>query len=378
MYDIPFLKPTLVKKEAFLSYIDSIEATHLYSNYGPLNQQFEQRVLQEIFNGKGSAVTVHNATVGLMLAIAQSKRPGGKYALMPSFTFAATPLAAQWCGLEPYFLDIEPDTWELNKDQLEDAVSKLGDQIAVCVPYATFGTAMDLSPYHDLVQHGIPVVIDAAASFGTTETQTEEQFGTGFPGAVVFSFHATKSFGVGEGGLVYSADHDLIQRIRQAGNFGFSRSRESVFAGLNSKISEYTAAIALATLNHFGTVQHNRKSIHKLYLHEFDRTGLLEQGWSLQTLRGSVVHQFISVLSPTSLENRDVVHGLDQKSIEARTYFSPACHQQKQFKSCPHASLQMTEHMAKHIVSLPLWEEMDIDHINKVVRALAIIERDLK
>ncbi|MCU6339864.1 DegT/DnrJ/EryC1/StrS family aminotransferase, partial [Enterobacter quasiroggenkampii] len=131
----------------------------------------------QMFGDIGAAVTVHNATLGLMLAISQSKRPRGKYAVMPSFTFAATPLAAEWCGLEPYFLDIEPDDWQMNRAQLRVTVERLGEQIAVVVPYATFGSAIDLSIYDNLLQEGIPVVIDAAASFGTTVAEDAAQFG---------------------------------------------------------------------------------------------------------------------------------------------------------------------------------------------------------
>ncbi|MGR6765231.1 DegT/DnrJ/EryC1/StrS family aminotransferase [Paenibacillus sp. T2-29] len=376
MFDIPFLRPNLVKKERFISNFKKIEETRIYSNYGPLNNLFEERVIAQMFDGIGSAVTVHNATIGLILAIAQSKRPQGKYAVMPSFTFAATPLAAEWCGLEPYFLDIEPENWQMNREQLEQTVKLLGDEIAVIVPYATFGTAIDLSVYNKLQEQGIPVVIDAAASFGTITPEEATHFGKGFGGAVVFSFHATKSFGIGEGGLVYSLDQDLIKRIRQAGNFGFSSSRESVTQGLNSKISEYTAAIALATLDHFKTVRENRRTIYEYYLQELLQADLLERGWSIQKTQGSVVHQFIPLLSPDSHTNQEVVKLLASNSIEARTYFSPACHQQKQFQSYTRSTLRVTEHIAKHIVSLPLWEELDEIIVRRIVNVLGSLGKE--
>ncbi|MEC0236471.1 aminotransferase class I/II-fold pyridoxal phosphate-dependent enzyme [Paenibacillus kribbensis] len=376
MFDIPFLRPNLVKKERFISNFEKIEETRIYSNYGPLNNLFEERVIAQMFDGIGSAVTVHNATVGLILAISQSKRPQGKYAVMPSFTFAATPLAAEWCGLEPYFLDIEPENWQMNREQLEQTVKLLGDEIAVIVPYATFGTAIDLSIYNKLQEQGIPVVIDAAASFGTITPEEATHFGKGFGGAVVFSFHATKSFGIGEGGLVYSLDQDLIKRIRQAGNFGFSSSRESVTQGLNSKISEYTAAIALATLDHFKAVRENRRTIYEYYLQELLQADLLERGWSLQKVQGSVVHQFIPILSPDAHTNQEVVKLLASNSIEARTYFSPACHQQKQFQSYTRATLHVTEHITKHIVSLPLWEELDEIIARRIVNVLGSLGKE--
>lgn len=258
----------------------------------------------------------------------------------------------------------------MNREQLEHTVKQLGDEVAVIVPYATFGTAIDLSLYNRLMQQGVPVVIDAASSFGTKTLEDTTHFGKGFGGAVVFSFHATKSFGIGEGGLVYSMDQELIKRIRQAGNFGFSSNRESVIQGLNSKMSEYTAAIALATLDQFPSIQENRKAIYEMYLQELDKEGLFEQGWSMHKSQGSVVHQFISILSPESHSNSEVVERLSSNSIEARTYFSPACHQHKQFQGYPRASVKVTEYTAEHIVSLPLWEELDEVKIRRITKFL--------
>ena len=95
MNHIPFLKPNLVKKEAYLGFLSQIDESRVYSNYGPLNG-----LLSITFSRSTSGMRVpsrrNNETIGLMLAISQSKRPQGRYALMPSFTFPATPLAAMW------------------------------------------------------------------------------------------------------------------------------------------------------------------------------------------------------------------------------------------------------------------------------------------
>ena len=142
----------------------------------------------------------------------------------------------------------------------------MGDKAAVVIPYATFGTAINLDFYQQIHNSGVPVVVDAAASFGVSKSQT--YFGKGFPGCVVYSFHATKSFGVGEGGVIYSANTDLILRIRQAENFGFSASRETTLTALNGKMSEYTAAIALSTLDVFKQKIKTRQQIYTWYLEE--------------------------------------------------------------------------------------------------------------
>lgn len=373
MKRIPFLRPALVRSESYQQYLSQIDATHIYSNFGPLNTQFEDRVLNDYFHGHGALATVNNATSGLILAISTCMRKGARYALMPSFTFAATPLSAMWCGLTPYFIDIDPQTWCMDPGQVRDIVVKLGDQVAVIVPYAAFGTYMDLTPYKELHDTGIPIVVDAAASFGTV--QGMEHFGAGFPGLVVFSFHATKAFGIGEGGLVYSATEINIEHVRQASNFGFTPGRESHILGLNAKLSEYAAAIALATLDVFPRKIEVRQAVFAHYKEEFHRRGMLHDGWRLQKTAGSIAHQFVPVLCPGRFRNTDVVGKLAEASIEARTYFSPSCHQQSMFRSFPSSSLTITEERSKSIMSLPLWEDMETKHVNQVVAGVESVTK---
>jgi dTDP-4-amino-4,6-dideoxygalactose transaminase len=358
----------MVKKEAYLKYLDMIDESRVYSNYGPLNTLFEERVLAEYFDNQGAVTTVNNATTGLMTAISTSKRQKGCYAVMPSFTFAATPLAAMWCGLKPYFIDIRLDDWCMDEELLKDELRRLGDDVAVVIPYATFGTHLNLDYYHDLHLSGIPVVVDAAASFGTFGENG--QFGKVFPGVVVYSFHATKSFGIGEGGLVYSGDREIIPMIRRAGNFGFSERRESVMLGLNGKLSEYGAAITLATLDVFQGKIGIRQQINTWYIQHFEQAGLLNSGWSFQKTKGRIAHQFMSVLCPEGEANETYVESLSDCDIQARTYFSPACHQQPLFKSYPYTKLSVTEDISGRILSLPLWEEMVEGDVNKVVNGI--------
>ncbi|OIJ18523.1 aminotransferase DegT [Anaerobacillus alkalidiazotrophicus] len=370
MMKIPFLRPNLVKQEALTPYISEIEASRIYSNFGPLNTRFEHRVLDEYFDNIGAVTTVNNATIGLILAISQCKRPKGKYALMPSFTFAATPLAALWCGLEPFFVDIRPDDWCMDEKLLCEWLQILGDQVATVIPYAAFGTNMDLDFYRQVNESGVPVVVDAAASFGVTGSQNH--FGRGFPGCVVFSFHATKSFGVGEGGLVYSANKDLISKIRQAENFGFSASRETTLPGLNGKMSEYNAAIALSTLDVFVQKIKARQQVHSWYLEQLHQKNFFGKGWTIQKSEGEIPYQFMPICCPEGRQNVDVIHALSNQNIEARTYFSPPCHQQPLFIRYPNTDLKVTERISSRILSLPLWEEMTNQDVCLIVEGMVL------
>lgn len=374
MGHIPFLKPNIVKAEMVMKYLHEIEENRIYSNYGPLNTLFETKICSEYFSNEGLVTTVNNATTGLMLAISESKRPKGRYALMPSFTFAATPLAAKWCGLDPYFVDICSDTWCMDVNLVDDLIRRMGDEIAVIVPYAAFGTYMDLSYYKQLHNSGLPVVVDAAASFGAMEKNV--QFGKDFPGLVVYSFHATKPFGIGEGGLVYSSNSDTILRIRQAGNFGFSSNREATLLGLNSKLTEYSSAIGLGTLESFFEKKGERLAIYEWYIELLNKKGLFKDGWATQKLAGSVPHQFMSVLCPEYTTNLSVVDLLAKHRIEARTYFSPPCHQHLQFYSSDFDDLSVTNQISQKIISLPLWEGMNYETVVGIVEVIDKYSRE--
>jgi dTDP-4-amino-4,6-dideoxygalactose transaminase len=368
---IPFLRPKLVTADEVLPYLRRIDESRIYANFGPLNAEFERRILEEYFEGLGSVTSVHNATVGLMLAIDAVKRPSGRYAVMPSFTFAATPQAALWCGLEPYFVDIRAGDFCADEQVIAEVVGRLGDDVAVVVPYAAFGSACSLAVYSDLHNHGVPVVVDAAASFGTSDLG--RQFGAGFPGLVVFSFHATKAFGIGEGGIVYSADTRCLDRVRRASNFSFLSSRASERRGLNGKLSEYGAAVGLATMDVYRGKVAARQSVYRAYEVALRERGMFDRGWSLQKIRGEVPHQFMGVLCPEGFVNDDCVTILEAREIQARTYFSPACHQQPAFEAFPATSLAVTNKISRRILNLPLWEDLQVADVLRVVDAIASI-----
>ena len=366
---IPFLRPNLVRFEKYRAYLQGIDERRLYSNFGPLNSRFEARILEEYFGGRGAVSTVNNATSGLMLALSLAKSPGRRYAVMPSFTFPATPLAAIWAGLEPLFVDVRGDDFCISEASLEEALRLHGDEVAAVVPYAAFGHPMDLAPYARLVARGIPVVVDAAASFGATRAGAA--FASGFAGAVVYSFHATKAFGIGEGGLVYSADAELVARLREGANFGFGPDKICASPGLNAKLPEVAAAIGLATLDEFPAKKRRRIEIYAWYRDELARHGLSSGGWAMQRQAGEVAHQFFPLLAPAGVSNVALQRSLAARGVEIRTYFRPPCHGQPAFERCARLALPETDALAERVLSLPLWEEMTREQVATVVGGLA-------
>src|SRR5580698_8316555 len=178
---IPMVRPAPPQLSLAVAELRSLEESGVFTNFGPVNTLFEREMLDRFFGDEGACMTVCNATIGLMLAIKEvvGEKAHGKFALMPGFTFAAAAHAALWCGLTPLLCDIQPTSWAADMEAESAMLDRYAGRIAVVVPYATFGYPIDLEPYTRLSNRlGVPVVVDAAASLGTSDAQGRG-FGSG-------------------------------------------------------------------------------------------------------------------------------------------------------------------------------------------------------
>lgn len=352
-----------------------IESSGVYSNDGPTNQDLERTFIERMFK-IGHCLTVCNATTGLLLAVrcvidrhfglGGKRSAGKKYAIMPSFTFAATAHAALWNNLVPLFCDIDRDTWQPSLPSQEELLQRFAGEVAVLIPYATFGSNLDLSAYADLSsRHDVPVVVDSAASLGSLDGQGR-QFGAGFTYPLVYSMHATKAFSTGEGGLVYCNDGDVIAALRCMGNFGLGESRSATMPGLNGKLSEIGALLGLEKMNNIGELVARRQEIADVYQRHLPDLVFQIANGPKRAL------QFMPALLPGSRQTRDrVVAQLAACGIVARTYFSPHLAEQPYFQqTSKFFELPVTREIADRIVSLPMYDEMTSEDVLFICEAL--------
>ena len=369
---IPFIRPNPPQLSTISELLAEIERSGIYSNYGPVNERLENQLTRDIFSGVGACVTVSNATLGLMLAIKQAVgwRPRGRYALMPSFTFAAAAQAALWCGLTPLLCDVDAETWLPSADAEEALLRQYGTEIAVIVSNATFGNCLDMAHYDRLsAWWGIPVVIDAAASLGSLDGRGIP-FGKGSAHPLVFSMHATKAFATAEAGLVYSSDPALIAQIRAMGNFGFGEPRSATMPGLNSKLSEVGALLGLLKLGDIENIARHRSTCFEKY-----RARLPD--FTFQHMTGQrVAHQFVAVLVPGDAADdvTALMAKLAGRGIGTGRYFVPHLAEQPFFQqACVFGDLTVTEALSRRIIALPMSDfltEDDIEEICEEFRAL--------
>ena len=366
---IPFLRPSPPRLSRLVPQLEAIEASGTYSNYGPVNASLEAALSEQLFGGLGRCLAVSSATSGLMLAIREAapRGEGRRYALMPSFTFAAAAHAAIWAGLTPLLCDIDPLTWSADPDSEDELLERHAGRIACIVPYASFGSGLDLDRYARLArERGLGVVVDAAGSLGSLDSDGRG-FGAGFPHALVYSMHVTKAFATGEAGVIQCGDGDRIDRLRAMGNFGFDDSRSAVLPGLNAKLSEVGALIALARIDGFEDIVAHRESLATAY-----RAAL--PGLQFQHEVGRrLARQFMPAMLPSGWGARrpSVLAALEQAGVSCRTYFSPHLAQQPYFAAeCIRGPLPVTEDVASRVMSLPLADGMTIDQVARVARAL--------
>src|SRR6201996_2511943 len=367
--NIPLVRPAPPKLSLALAELQAMEESGVFSNFGPINTRFEQEMLDRFFGGQGACMTVCNATIGLMIAIKEvvGEKAHGKFALMPGFTFAAAAHAALWCGLTPLLCDIDPKTWAADPAAEAELLARYAGKIAVIIPYATFGYPIDLERYQKIAsQLGVPVIVDGAASLGTFDAQAIG-FGTGFTGTVAFSMHATKSFAMGEAGLLYSADPARIARLRTMSSFGFGEPRTATMPGLNGKLSEVSALVGQLRLADYDQILAHRAELFDHY-----RAALPELQFQPKA-PGSQAHQFVPALLPSALQGRrsTIRTELADQGITTGAYFCPHLFEQPYFqKVCVASRLPVCDEVSARIVSLPLFDEMSHQEVDQVIDAL--------
>lgn len=368
---IPVARPRLPAAETLLPYLRRIDAARIYANWGPLNAELEQRLSARF---DAAVVTVSTATDGLVCALRATleDRPAAQrrgLCLMPGWTFVATAHAALAAGLTPCFLDVEEESWALTPDRLREAVLRAMARrpagwpdlpVSAAIVVAPFGLPLDPKPWDDFAAStGIPVVIDAAAAFDALKVGAAP---------TVVSMHATKTVCAGEGGFVATTNEDLARRVKRTANFGFFGARVAEVAGLNAKLSEYHAAVGLASLlewparraEYMAAGGRLRAALEPLGCRFLD--GFAE-GWVSSTC---------AVRLPPGRAASDVALALGLEGVATRAWWGAGCHANPAFAQSPREALPVTERLAEGSIGLPFFPDMGEAETLRIAAAMDV------
>jgi dTDP-4-amino-4,6-dideoxygalactose transaminase len=342
----PFLRPSLPTPDQWLSYLEPSYAARRYTNFGPVNNLFERRLEEFVGIPNRRAVACANATVGLS-AVLMGLGVKGNVAI-PSFTFPATLHSVLLAGCNPVVCDVDAGTWELSPSIVKSALER--HQINAVMHVRAFGFCRDLHPIARVCESaGIPLVVDAAAALGGSISPGVLTGGQGT--AEVFSLHATKVLGIGEGGAVFChPDHGVC--IARALNFGLGGTGFS--RALNGKLSEFAGAVGLAVLDAAAPTIAARAMAARRYLDFFAEV----DGLAAPGNPGAPPWQCFPVLFP---EGTDVVLLLEaarRNGLELRRYYRPAIHHLAPPEFATKGPLPAADALAERMVCFPVYPAM--------------------
>ncbi|TYK71911.1 DegT/DnrJ/EryC1/StrS aminotransferase [Comamonas sp. Z3] len=369
---MPLLVPDMPSPQELLPWLERMHAARHYSNFGPLVQELESALAQRFVLGSEQLTTVANATQGLELVLQALDLQPGSRILLPAFTFVATATAVVRIGHQPVLADVNAQTWMLTPDIARSVCEHM--RIDAVIPVATFGMPHDMRAWQQFERDtGLPVVIDAAAAYGSQWLQ-------GVEGTLIFSLHTTKSLPAGEGGLVVSTRPGLAAKVRQLSNFGINLDPDAdapvgTLAGLgsNAKMSEYHAAIGLASLQKWEHHAHKRKALQADLIHEIDQASGHCMTWQTQGAGGPLMAPTVLCARlPNALARAAVEQACQQARIMTRRWYQPLLqHIDVLQQRCVSLDTPNAEALAQTLLGLPFFLSITAEQRQRVCSAVA-------
>lgn len=325
---------------------------------GPRVSELEQ-VLSLRF-GHAHVLGVASGTDALLLALEALDIGPGDEVITTPFSFFAGVEAILRVGAKPVFVDIEADTFNINPQQLEVALTA---QTKAILPVHLFGQCADMGPIMELAHcHGLYVIEDACQAFGAVYRGTP----AGIMGDVgCFSFYPTKPLGAfGDGGLVVTRDRDLMEKISLLRNHGSKQTYLHEQVGINSRLDELQAAVLLVKLQVVDKWIERRQNIARQY------SQALAGAYQTPAVQADRNHVFClySIQHP----NRDAIRALlNQSDIQTQVYYPLSLHLQPAMHSMWQAGdFPVSEAVSQRIFSIPMHPMMRDDEVNYVIEIL--------
>jgi len=344
---VPVMKPRTPELGALVSRFESVRESGQFSNFGPQVAALEHRIAAFIGAPSDCVVVVSNATAGITAAVAEL---GGQKWLAPSWTFSATLAAAIQAGVSVHFGDINPHTQWLDVPE--------GDSFDGDILVAPFGSGFNTTVFDPARLR----VIDAAASIAADLPDFSEMPESNM---VVFSLHATKVLGIGEGGVVVCGSAERAELIRRRVNFGFGVDRVSNVVGFNAKMPEFQAAIGHAVLDDWEIERHEWLDARRKVVEIQDSLGLNPLVSDVNT----ITPYWIIDVGDESVRNT-LERVCERNGVQTRRWWGSGCHTMPAYLDIPFVSLNHTEHIASRYLGLPFFRGIDNRALDLVTTCL--------
>ncbi len=347
-----FLPP----EEEYAKYINKIWRSGQLTNNGTLVQELEARL--KGYLGIDNLTLVSNGTVALQIAIkALDIR---KDVITTPFSYIATSSSIVWQGCNPVFVDIDPQTLNIDPEKIEEAITPNTEAILAT---HVFGNPCYIEKIDKIAKkHNLKVIYDAAHCFGV-KYKNKSIFNYG--DISIGSFHATKLFHTTEGGAIFTSDDTIAQRASLMRNFGHDGPEKFSEVGINGKNSEFHAAMGLCNLLYVDSILESRKRQYELYAQKLNAPGFKGQKISNNTAYN---YSYYPVIFESEKKALKAKLELEKNNIYPRRYFYPSLNSLPFLNSssnCP-----ISENIASKILCLPMYYGLSSQGIKKITRII--------
>lgn len=352
---IPVTKPFLPKMEEFENYVKSIWDRQWLTNNGPLVNDLELKLKQYL--NLDYLLYVSNGTVALQMAIKALELKGE--IITTPFSFVATTNSILWQGCKPVYVDIDPETFNIDPKKIEAAITPKTSAILATHVY---GNPCNIDAIQDIAdKYGLKVVYDAAHCFGTKyKNRSVYEYGD----ISTTSFHATKLFHTIEGGAVFTKKPELLEKMAFMRNFGYCGPDTFALVGINAKNSEFHAAMGLCNLQHIDAILEKRKSLSSHY-----RQNLKKLKVKFQFIDSEQDYNY--AYCPILFDSEELMHTclakLELAGVYCRRYFFPSL---ATLPFVNNKSMPVCDSIVKRIVCLPLYDTLTISDLDMISRIL--------
>lgn len=332
---------------------------------GPEVKAFEEEFAQWL--AVDAAVATNSGTSALIAALRAVGVGAGDEVIIPALTYVATANAVLNCGARPVLVDVLPDTWNLDPVAAAECIGKNTRAIVVV---HLFGLAGSMSELIDLAKkENVALVEDACEAIGST--YRSQRVG-GLSDAGVFGFYPNKVLTTGEGGMVVSADENVVSRARAISNQGYGSDRKLIqgaIPGHSFRMNEFGAALGRVQLASIETRLVERERLVAKYM---DALGSI-WGLTMPTISSDSRRSWFTLplLLPRETNRDRLMNVMKGEGIETADYF-PALHHLPGYDAyCVRRSaLDNSEDIGRRLLCLPLWEGLEDIHIERIAREL--------
>lgn len=347
-----------IKEEIFEAF-EKVYAKTAFSG-GPFVEEFEKSFAQYV--GTEYAIGVSNGTTALQLAMLALNIGTGDEVIMPANTFIATAWGASHVGATPVFVDCDPDTWEIDANKIEQAITS---KTKAVIGVHLYGQPFDIDAVKAICdKHNIFLVEDAAQAQGARyKNKTVGSFGE----MACYSFYPGKNLGAcGEAGGITTNNEVYKTHLHSLRNHGCSVRYFHDEVGYNYRMGGLEGASLSVKLNYLEGWNNRRREIAIKYQGGITNPKIklqLKPEWA-----DGVYHIFV-----VTTEDKDAfVKHLNDNGVDAAFHYPVPCHLQKAYAHLEYKSgdFPNSEYLAAHCVSLPMFAELTDDDVDSVLKAV--------